>query len=75
MGTEGESREEFIARIGRGVERLMTTAARSALLALHKGVIRVIVEQLTGESLPLGAPELGGVVTLTRNAAGRWSRS
>jgi broad specificity phosphatase PhoE len=72
---EGESREEFTARIGRGVERLLTTQARSALLALHKGVIRVIVEQLTGEPLPLGDPELGGLVTLTRSAEGSWHRS
>ena len=72
---EGESREEFRARVVRGVERLLTADARSALLALHKGVIRVIVEELTGEALPLGDPELGGVVTLTRSAEGSWLQS
>ena len=69
---EGERREEFRSRIGRGLERLMAADVHSALLVLHKGVIRVIVEQLTGEALPLGDPELGGVVTLTRNAQGGW---
>jgi broad specificity phosphatase PhoE len=71
---EGESREGFRARVGRGVERLMTADAHSALLALHKGVIRVIVEDLTGEALPLGDPDLGGLVRLTRDARGAWFR-
>ncbi len=69
---EGESREEFRSRIGRGLERLMAADVHSALLVLHKGVIRVIVEQLTGDALPLGAPDLGGLVTLTRDAQGGW---
>ena len=69
---EGESREEFRARVVRGVERLLAADVHSALLVLHKGVIRVIVEQLTSEPLPLGAPDLGGVVTLTRDAQGSW---
>ena len=72
---EGESRDEFRERIGRGLERLMAAGVYSALLVLHKGVIRVIVEQLTGEALPLGDPELGGVVTLTRSAEGSWLQS
>jgi broad specificity phosphatase PhoE len=71
---EGESREEFRARVGRGLQRLMAAKAHSALLALHKGVIRVIVEQLTGEALPVGDPVLGGIVTLTRAAEGSWYR-
>jgi broad specificity phosphatase PhoE len=71
---EGESREEFRSRIGHGLERLMAADVHSALLVLHKGVIRVIVEQLTGEALPLGDPLLGGIVTLTRAAEGSWFR-
>jgi broad specificity phosphatase PhoE len=71
---EGESREEFQARVVRGLERLTSAGVSSALLVLHKGVIRVIVQQLTGEALPLGDPPLGGVVTLTRNAEGGWFR-
>jgi broad specificity phosphatase PhoE len=72
---EGESRDGFRARVGRGLERLMSADARSALLVLHKGVIRLIVEELTGEALPLGDPPLGGIVTLTRSPGGSWLRS
>jgi broad specificity phosphatase PhoE len=71
---EGESREELRARVARGLERLLAARVHSALLVLHKGVIRVIVEQLTGEALPLGEPPLGGVVTLTLGSDGRWFR-
>jgi broad specificity phosphatase PhoE len=71
----GESREEFRARVIRGVERLLTADVYSALLVLHKGVIRVIVEELTGTALPLGDPPLGGVVALTRGGAGNWLQS
>ncbi len=41
------------------LERLLAADVHSALLVLHKGVIRVIVEQLTGEALPLGDPGPG----------------
>jgi broad specificity phosphatase PhoE len=71
----GESRQEFRGRVSRGVERLLAADVYSALLVLHKGVIRVIVEELTGEALPLGDPPLGGVVALTRSGAGSWFRS
>lgn len=71
----GESREEFRARVGRGLERLLAADVHSALLVLHKGVIRLIVEQLTGEALPVGDPLLGGIVTLTRSAEGSWLRT
>lgn len=71
---EGESRRELRARVTRALERLLAADVRSALLVLHKGVIRVIVEQLTGEALPLGDPQLGGVVMLTLGSDGRWFR-
>lgn len=71
----GESRDGFRGRVGRGLERLLAADVHSALLVLHKGVIRVIAEKLTGEALPLGDPELGGIVTLTRSAKGSWLRS
>jgi broad specificity phosphatase PhoE len=71
---EGESREELRVRVGRGLERLMAADVHSALLVLHKGVIRLIVERLTGESLPVGDPPLGGVVTLTRSGEEGWFR-
>jgi broad specificity phosphatase PhoE len=71
---EGESREELRARVARGLERLLAADVYSALVVIHKGVIRVIVEQLTGEPLPLGDPPLGGIVTLTLGSDGRWFR-
>lgn len=70
----GESREELQARVVRGVTRLTDVPARSALLVLHKGVIRVIVQHLTGKALPLGDPPLGGIVTLNQAPDGRWFR-
>ena len=60
--------------MSQGVARLLAADVHSALLVLHKGVIRLIVEELTGEALPLGDPPLGGVVTLTRADEGSWLR-
>jgi broad specificity phosphatase PhoE len=71
----GESRQEFRARVSRGLARLLAADVDCALLVLHKGVIRVIVEELTGKGLPLGDPQLGGIVMLTRAPDGRWLRS
>lgn len=68
----GEARDAFRARICRGLDRLLASQTRCALLVIHKGVIRVIVEQLTGRALPAGEPPLGGLVTLTRSAEGGW---
>ncbi len=70
----GECREEFRARVSQGVVRLLEADVYSALLVLHKGVIRLIVEELTGEALPVGDPPLGGVVALTRSGEGGWFR-
>jgi hypothetical protein len=39
---------------------------------LHKGVIREIVRQLTGQSLGREEPALGEVVAVTRVAGGSW---
>lgn len=71
----GEPREEFRSRVSRGVERLLAAPVHCALLVLHKGVIRVIVEKLTADPLPAADPPLGGLVTLTRDATGSWLRT
>jgi broad specificity phosphatase PhoE len=63
----GEARADFRARVERGLERLLASDARSALLVLHKGVIRTIAWALTGEMGPREEPALGGVVELTRD--------
>lgn len=68
----GESLGDFRARVRRGLDRLLASGARSALVVAHKGVIRTIAETVTGEALPAGEPPLGGVVNLTRDAEGPW---
>jgi broad specificity phosphatase PhoE len=58
--------------VRRGLERLLASPARSALLVLHKGVIRVIVQELHGEPIDRARPALGEVVSLTRDPKGFW---
>lgn len=68
----GERRADFRDRVGRGVRRLLAEPVRSAVLVVHKGVVRAVVRELTGEELPADAPPLGGIVHLTRDADGSW---
>jgi len=70
----GELRGGFRERVQRGLDRLLAADARDALLVLHKGVIRTIVETLTGEALPPDEPALGEQLVLTRNPDGTWYR-
>ena len=72
---EGERRGDFRARVLAALERLLETAAGSILIVAHKGVVRTILEHLSGEAPPQPEPELGGVYELlaadTRGTA--WS--
>jgi len=68
----GEARSAFQARIAAVVERVIAGPERMAGGVLHKGVIREIARQLTGETLPREEPALGAVVTVTRVADGPW---
>jgi broad specificity phosphatase PhoE len=68
----GEARADFQARVKAGLEKLVAGDAHSALVVVHKGVIRTIVESLTGEALDRETPPLGGTVELTRDAKGAW---
>lgn len=68
----GEARADFRARVLVGLDKLQAGDARSALLVLHKGVIRVIAESLSGETLDRETPALGGIVHLTRDVDGSW---
>jgi broad specificity phosphatase PhoE len=70
----GELRGAFRGRVQRGLERLLGEPARDGLLVLHKGVIRTVVETLSGVVLPPDEPEVGGKVVLTRNPDGTWFR-
>jgi broad specificity phosphatase PhoE len=69
----GEPRASFRARVMRGLEGLLGAPGTGALVVAHKGVVRAIVEKLTGEALADRAqPQLGDVVFVTRRPDGRW---
>ena len=42
------------------------------LVAVHKGVVRTLLEMITGHTLAPGEPDLGGVVQASRGPDGRW---
>jgi broad specificity phosphatase PhoE len=68
----GEPRAEFRARVQRGLERLLAAPARGALVVVHKGVIRAIVEELTGAPLDRERPALGELLGVSRQPDGSW---
>lgn len=68
----GETRAEFRERVARGLDRLRATGVESALIAAHKGVLRTLLELVSGYTLAPGEPELGGVVQAYRDAHGNW---
>jgi broad specificity phosphatase PhoE len=69
----GEARAAFRERVARGLDRLLSSGAGSALVVVHKGVVRAIAERLLGEPIPLDEPPLGGVIELAREGSG-WVR-
>jgi broad specificity phosphatase PhoE len=70
----GEAVAAFRERVGRGLERLLATPARSALVVVHKGVIREIARRLTGEAPGRDDVPVGHVFMLTRQPDGSWIR-
>jgi len=68
----GERRADFKARVEAALDSIEQSGASSALLVVHKGVIRAIVEKLTGEAPAKGEPPLGGQIGLSRNHDGSW---
>ena len=68
----GEPRAAFRTRVQRGLDRLLATNATGALLVVHKGVIRAIVESLGGELPEREHPALGEAIMVTRGNDGRW---
>jgi broad specificity phosphatase PhoE len=68
----GEPRAAFRERVVRGFARVEHSGARSALLVIHKGVIRTIAEQIVGRRIEDGVPALGESLSLSRDAEGRW---
>ena len=68
----GETREAFRLRVARGLARLRATGVESALVTVHKGVVRTLLELITGTRLPASEPDLGGVVQASRTPTGEW---
>jgi broad specificity phosphatase PhoE len=68
----GEARAAFRERVIAGLATLDQSGATSALLVVHKGVIRAIAEHLVGAPLTDGQPELGECVSVTRKPDGSW---
>ena len=68
----GELRADFRARILASFASIEASGARNVLCVLHKGVIRVLAEHLSGEALPRDQPALGRSVSFTRPAGGAW---
>jgi broad specificity phosphatase PhoE len=70
---EGETRADFRRRVQRGLARLRASDAQSALVVAHKGVVRTLLELVSDQTLEPEMPHLGGVIHVSRNAAGSWS--
>ncbi len=68
----GETRADFRLRIESGLERLRASGVESALVAVHKGVVRTLLELVSGYTLGPGSPELGGVVQASCDPEGVW---
>ena len=70
---DGERQADFRARVLRGLQRVQRSGAESVILVAHKGVVRGVVEALSGVTLPPLEPELGGVTQVIRRADGNWA--
>lgn len=70
----GELREEFRERVVAGLAELEGPGVRNAVVVVHKGVIRVLVETLTGKALEGDEPALGEIVAITRDGERGWFR-
>jgi probable phosphoglycerate mutase len=70
----GERRADFRERVLGGLRRVLESGAASALLVVHKGIVRTIAQELLGQALEESCPELGASVGLSRNSDGSWRR-
>jgi len=70
---EGEPRGDFRHRIERGLCHLRASETPSVLVVAHKGVVRTLLELVTGQTLEAEMPPLGGVIHASRNSTGSWS--
>jgi broad specificity phosphatase PhoE len=70
----GEQRAAFRARVEQVLGEVANCGAASVLFAVHKGTVRVVAENLLGEALPEGEPDLGEIVVVSCGADGKWFR-
>lgn len=68
----GELRADFRARVLAAFASIEACGAANLLCVLHKGVIRVIAEHLSGETQPRDQPGLACSLSFTRSASGAW---
>jgi broad specificity phosphatase PhoE len=68
----GEPRAEFRARVLRGLERVQETGATSALLVVHKGILRTVARALAGDGAAEDEIALGGAIELSRGPDDVW---
>ena len=68
----GEPRAEFRERVLRGLERLKESGATSALVVVHKGIVRTVAKALAGDAAADGDIPLGGAVELSCGADDVW---
>jgi broad specificity phosphatase PhoE len=71
---DGEKREDFRNRVHAGLGRLLATRESSAIVVAHKGIVREIVEKLTGTRPESEEVGLGAVLQVTRRSDGSWHR-
>lgn len=73
----GENRAAFMARVKEGIHAMLAAIAGRAnpsgddcaLLVAHRGVIRIVTEELAGATPVI---ELGSLQALTHHGGGRW---
>jgi len=68
----GEPRGEFRERVLRGLERVQQSGATSALLVVHKGILRTVARALAGDAAADGEIALGAALELSRGADDVW---
>ncbi len=70
---QGERRADFRARVLAVLDRLLAAEQERLLIVAHKGIVRTVLEALTGAPPEQPLPVLGGVHEVERNADAGWS--
>jgi broad specificity phosphatase PhoE len=70
---DGETRSAFRQRVERGLGHLRASGVESALVVAHKGVVRTLLELVSGQTLEAEMPHLAGVMHVSRGVGDVWS--